>query len=408
MHGHEIPYDEYSAELTAAAAPFKDLEQRAAAFGDAELISHYKERAELAKDIRALEVTAILPADEMAHAISLKIRQSSVYGTSPKSQQGRVFATPVLHSLQEYVEYRNQLEARSGKQPLAEGTVPYASHPFYTKERDFDVHVRDYLGRRDAFAEEVLLYKERKHQLAEQRRSAMRARKQAADKGADEAELQAAKVLQSTEDFGHAYPSVIQPLTSAQSTAIRNLAPGQTLTLDERILSRMAIDCMLQQAHYELGAPLLAQSLVAHDTRLYPWREQFLRSAAKVRQHLTEKYAGKTANLTMTLLESDEAWLQKLFETRAAPAPDMNEVRRVLWSLVLMPTGKAPILSSVESLTYIQQADGILTPTIISGRLFRQDGRAAVAKMHTNARNNARKAAKPIFQGGLPELGRKR
>lgn len=408
MHGHEIPYDEFTAEVTAAAAPFKDLEQRAAAFGNAELVRHYKERADLAKDMRALEVTAILPPDEMEHAISSMIRRSFVYSVSPKSQQGRVFAAPALHTVRAYVEYRTQLETEHHTKSLPEGTVPYASLPFYTQEYDFDVHVREYLGRRDAFAEEVLLYKERKYQLAEQRRAALRAQKQSASQGASTSEVHHARIVRSTEDFLLAYPSVIKPLTSDQSTAIRNLAPGQSLTLSERTLSRMAIDCLLQQAHYELAAPLLAKSLVANDTRLYPWRDQFLRSAARVRQNLTENYAGKTANLTMTLFESDETWLQKVFEKRAANTPEMSEVRRVLWSLILLPTGKAPIVSSVESVTYIQQADSVLTPTIVSGRPFRREGAAAVAKMHTNAKRSARRAAKSVMQGGLPGLGKKR
>lgn len=425
-------------ELALAEVPFREDAIRAAAIPKQDLVDHFKNRAVLASDIRALELDTATTADELPGKISEIIIKSTVYHVSPMGSYK--FRGESAQTLNEYVTTRNANDYRdlhtfkgdiwaytyadgidreeetiygdySSVHELSEADVAdlesrlYANQPHSTHVSDFSAYVLQQLQIRDQYAKAALANKEKMKIIYARKRA------EAAVRQDTKAAQEQQHVRSSVGDYAIAYPAEKKVFEGTTIDAIRLLLPNQPLRLLTGIVSREILNSAFRQAHYEFTAPLLAAMLGDGSSRVFPWGSKFLGTATKIQETLVKGYPGKLSDLTVTLMEPDEELTTKMFANKVADTPPLDKVRRMLWELTLLRTGKPQIISSAESVVYIDTSRTTLTPTILFSKNLRRSGKREIEQSRLDAIISARaiEAAALLnpFSAGLPSLGQR-
>ncbi len=417
-------------ELALAEAPFRDSAIRAAAIPEQGLINYFNNRAVLASDIRALELSDD-EQGELANKITTLVVNSTVYNELQIGTH-RFCEDPVRTfdqylSMWYHVKSPNELwdmfydEDRFDAIDHDEETLygkfvaDYKIQLHSMHMSDFHKYVLQQLQDRDEYAVAALVKWENvRVTLAEKRDNdaiLQETRKAHKQHPHNKTAMQRQDVRLSVSDYAIAYPSEKKAFDSVLSASIRSLPPNEPLLLQPGILSRAILGLTFKQAHYEFAAPMLESMLDDCNSLKFPWGSKFLATATKIQEKLVEGYQGKLSDLTATYIEPNEELLAKMFANRASAVPSMDKIRRVLWELTLLPTGKPPIMSAAESVIYIDTTAKSPTPTIIFTQNLHRCGKEEITQSRIDSIRLARTIESEALQNpvsaGLPSLGKR-
>ncbi len=394
-------------ELALAEAPFQEQALRAKAIDREDLVAHFISRANLESDMLAIVTDDTMQAEDAIQKVIACITESSAYRTSPTGH--RTLEDETVITFDDFLRRQDSLPWWMLRLSLKDtGIKRYSDLAKARQEADFKTYVHNRLEVRDDFADTALRFRERLAKAAEDKRA------NAPAQDAIRRHLLFANAVAASMNFVAAYPGTQAAITDAEVIKQLRSPTDMPIQIAPGIFSKDNLAGLSHQAHYELAAPLLLQGLNVANAQVNPWRQvKFVDTATRVSNELIKKYYGKVADFEVQQLEISDEWLAKLFAGNVTEIPPRDRVRHLLWQLTLLPTGKPPILSAVESGLYIHDPEGNRpTPTIKFLKSFKRIGANAVALRTADAIAAARfiesEALKAPLSGGLPGLGRRR
>lgn len=410
------PEVDFAHELGLAEAPFQEQRLRAKAIGRQDLIDHFETRANLASDIKEVELSNGAKSEGTLSKITSLIVSSSIYRELPKSSVA--FSTKA-YTFDQYVHwyarpkpinyslyFPDELGRAYNYMPSEPPVTPAPTLPLSKLQQNYTEYVQYYLGRSDDHADRALHYRE---SLAKQ---AVKRQAEAPAKLAERRRRDFANVLASTSNYIVAYPENVASITDPGTINHLRSAKKTPIMLAAGIITRETLKELCKQAHYELAAPLALDEITEENSHNNPWHQsKFLATATKVGEELTKNYYGKISGFEAVPQDVNDELLAQLFTNRTTEAPDLEKVRRILWQITLLPTGKPPIRSAVESVIYMHHYNGsVPKPTIKFLKNFERIGADNVASEKAASIATAQivesNALQRPLQGGLPGLGK--